>query len=572
MTKQKIELEQRILQAVFFINANTPITRLPTEVLAKIFSLTHPRGPPQRYLDTDRSSSTRDPPWYPMVAVCRDWRSVVYGTPALWWFAHVTDATSLDTFQHTLSMSGTQPVDIIIEDRNDISAFVLELHAHSTRINLLHVRNVSCDQGDFIEELVQKPLPAVRTLQLWFDPTLFEIDVEDDRFANAQVFDLEFKGKCHLPQLSELSLRGVGLQGPLPGLGDSVPSLTRLELRDSISPDCNIVEFMEFLQLFPELESLTLVRFRPWDDGFDDMDVDLESLEPLPIVAFTPKLLRLHVEDIDLCVARMLSGFAVPVSTTVTIVKLISPNDAMETRRLHEILARPLDSCLPANKSRLSILGQIAAARIGWSKTSVQFVAATGQGTISIGTKNAPSASRDANQDIPQAVTRLLSQSPLVTLCIDGLGRSKFSVEQWSLVFKQLPRLRKLAVFADHCANRSRNNVKILRGALARTLSDGSPLCPSLEELYLDNPSLETDAVFASVLKGLLLTRSARLKSLYYELDAAESQLPNQRPSSSPEMVHAAEAIRATLEGCAEVVHCSYERYGRFLEVSVLSM
>ena len=573
MTKQKNELEQRILHTASFINAHTLINRLPTEILVEIFFLTHPRCSPQLYIDTESSSNTRDLPWYPMVAVCRYWRSIVHGTPRLWWLVHVTNTTTLDAVGHTLSMSGTQSVDVIIEDCDDIKDFMDELLRRRPRINLLHVQNVPCHQGEYIETFVHKPLPALRTLQLWFDPTLFEFDVEDDRFANAQVFDLEFKGQYHLPQLSKLSLRGVGLQGPLPGLGDSVPSLTRLELRDSISPDCNIFEFMEFLKLFPELESLTLARFRPWDDGFDDMLVDLDSLGPLPIVTFTPKLQRLHLEDIDLCIARMLSGFAVPVSTTVTIVKLVSPNDAMEPRTLHEILAQSLDSCLPANKTGLPILGQITGARIAWSKTSVQFVAAsTGKATVAIGMKNALLATRDADQDIPHAVTRLLAQSPLDSLCIDGLGGSKFSIEQWSCIFKQLPRFRKLAVYTDHRANRSRNNVKVLLVALTRPLPDGTPLCPDLEELYINNPSLETDAAFASVLKALLLTRSTRLKSLYYELNPTQSQLLNQRATRSPEMVHAAEAIRATLEGCAGIVRCSYDRCERLLEVSVLSV
>ncbi|KAI0704659.1 hypothetical protein C8Q76DRAFT_801572 [Earliella scabrosa] len=567
MTKQKNELEQRILHTASFINAHTLINRLPTEILVEIFFLTHPRCSPQLYIDTESSSNTRDLPWYPMVAVCRYWRSIVHGTPRLWWLVHVTNTTTLDAVEHTLSMSGTQSVDVIIEDCDDIKDFMDELLRRRPRINLLHVQNVPCHQGEYIETFVHKPLPALRTLQLWFDPTLFEFDVEDDRFANAQVFD---QGQYHLPQLSKLSLRGVGLQGPLPGLGDSVPSLTRLELRDSISPDCNIFEFMEFLKLFPELESLTLARFRPWDDGFDDMLVDLDSLGPLPIVTFTPKLQRLHLEDIDLCVARMLSGFAVPVSTTVTIVKLVSPNDAMEPRTLHQILAQPLDSCLPTNKTGLPIVGQITGARIAWFKTSVQFVAATGKATISIGMKNALLAARDADQDIPHAVTRLLAQSPLVNLCIDGLGRSKFSIEQWSLVFKQLPRLRTLAVFTNHRANRSRNNVKAFLDALALTQPDGTPLCPNLEELYINNPSLENDAVFASVLKARLQRRSARLRSLYYELDPAP--VSNQRSPPSLEFVHAAEAIRATLEGCAEVVHCSYERCERLLEDELMNL
>ncbi len=283
-------------------------------------------------------------------------------------------------------------------------------------------------------------------LQIWFDPEDEADEDEDEAF----MFELK---PDHLPRLSELSLRGVGLQGPLPWNTDWPILLTRLELRDSTSPDCNIAELMFLLQKCHNLEDLTLVKFRPWDPDFD-VFTDPTTLDELPIVEFTPKLQRLVVEDLVAYTARLLSGFSVPVSTNVFVIKLV--DDLPAQRTFGELSEALFSSCLPTDRSGFPILQQLD--RVHVLDCWVYAVARAGQTTFAIGVKDPPRVR--ASCGLLRGLRSFQQDSPLVELCIDEFCERVCDGEGESALHP-FPQLKKLAVFVhgDHSAARGEREI-----------------------------------------------------------------------------------------------------------------
>ncbi|KAI0750375.1 hypothetical protein C8Q74DRAFT_1373976 [Fomes fomentarius] len=529
MLKQRKDLDRRILAKARVVNSFRPINRLPVELLVKTFCLVHDRPDYNYILDHRTQPIEYDPPWYPMVAVCHHWRMIVLGTPMLWWLVH--PQTTFGEFTTVLSRSGNRSIDVILEKINKIELLTDALVPHLSRITTLHIRDTNNDEADEFLDFVHKAFPALYKLQMWFDPE-DEVDKEDEEAEEdddeSEVFMFELKPN-HLPRLSELSLRGVGLQGPLPWDTDWPLLLTRLELRDSTSPDCNIAEFMFLLQKCQNLEDLTLVRFRPWDQDFD-VFADPATLDELPLVEFTPKLQRLVVEDLEAYTARLLSGFSVPVSTNVFIIKLVVHPHAQRT--FGELCKVLFSSCLPTDRSGFPILQQLDRVHVHQSSSSVYAVARAGQTTFAIGVKDPPCAG--ASCGLLRGLRSFLQDSP------------------WWIFLKKLS----VFVYGDHYAARGErdrilNALKIAYGGgggdTATTL-----LCPNLEELHLNVPPTKKMDAINALRKALVARQSQsaakRLKSLYVELGRGKHE-----HGVPPQSLKKLDAALSRLRACADM-------------------
>lgn len=488
------------------------------------------------------------------LAICRnrDADAVVY---------HTRRVRRLKTI---LSRSGNQPIEVVLDKLKDVDLFTDALNTHLSRISTLLIRDTVRDEAQAVSRLVHKTFPTLRRLHVWFDP--------QSRRGHSELFLLKSKVE-RLPQLVELSLRGVGLQGLL-DCGSSIrSSLSRLELRDSTSPGCHIRDLMWFLQRCSSLESLTLARYRPYDPDFHVL-ADLTTINPLPVVEFTPKLRQLVVEDLDVYTARLLSAFSVPVSTNVTVIKLISPDDVDEVR-FSNLVDESFDTCLPPDRSRLPILNHLVRARISQSGSSIYAVAHSGESTFSIGVKSLTVL--PISHDLLFGLGSFLDQSPVVELCIDGIRNLSHSgFEDWCTVLEQVSQLKKLTVFVDTRPSTTGMDVDML-GGLWDALSvevddDDTPICPDLQELSLNG--LGDDGGGVSTLRDALLARagdksSKQLKSLYVELGEAKTLIT---PSRSPEDLQAIEeAARIALRPCADVVQCSHRQCPRVLQASIWS-
>ena len=220
MLKKKAELERRIPEVASFINANRPINRLPVEILVTIFDLVHSGLP--YMLCIARENFPREPPWYPMIAVCRLWRDIVSSTPKLWWLVHVVPEISAEVLKSVLCKSGNCPIDVIMEGIEDDDSPTETMMDHSSRIATLHIQDVDRTQADALLGLVHQHMPTLTELRIWLDPWTTDLDGEGE--SEAEVFMLDIQANNH-PKLSTLSLRGVGLDCLDDG---SVPFLTEL--------------------------------------------------------------------------------------------------------------------------------------------------------------------------------------------------------------------------------------------------------------------------------------------------------------------------------------------------------
>ncbi|KAI0704663.1 hypothetical protein C8Q76DRAFT_801575 [Earliella scabrosa] len=550
MLKKKAELERRIPEVASFINANRPINQLPVEILVTIFDLVHGGLP------------------YMMCIIS----SPLPPGPKLWWLVHVVPEIRADVLKFVLSKSGNCPVDVILEGLEDAKTPTETLLDHSSRIATLHIQDVSRTQADILSKLVHQHMPTLTELRIWLDP--WKTNLIGEVVSEAEVFMLDIHTNSH-PKLSTLSLRAVGLDGLDNG---AVPCLTELELRDIITPDCAINDFMRFLQSCPALKSLTLVRFRPHEPEFDVLS-DPNDFEALPIVTFTSTLRALFVEDLDVYAARLLTAFSVPVSTHVTVIKLVDLVDSDELRTAAEVLNQPFYSCLPADRSKLPIFQRICRAYISQDSVdrSLYFVASADEhtGRVSIGVKDS-SKSSSPRRNLPLEVATLLAQSPLTDLCIDHLRDIGPPREQdrWSRALEPLTEIRKLAVFAsDRHGQRVALNVQnSLAPVMNARAADGTPLCPHLEELALSYvPSSENELQFPKALDSALRERETALghgiKLLYIELVAPSpyNSLEGGRISRRTQEV-IENNIRAVLSDRADAVQCSYDRRDQELE------
>ncbi|RDX44449.1 hypothetical protein OH76DRAFT_1093557 [Lentinus brumalis] len=373
-------------------------------------------------------------------------------------------------------------------------------------------------------------MPNLRTLSMWFDPELVDLF---DLLSHAvhgtlpieerEVFMLELSLDCY-PELRELSLRGVGLQGPLPcilGNPFPFPNLTLLELRDSIDPDCNIVEFVEFLGQCRCLQYLTIVRFRPMDRDFDTV-VSHDLLRPLPVVALAPTLRRLVLEDIDRYIARLLSAFTVPASTDIFLTKLVTTRDPNELRLAADLVEEGFLTALPDDTTRLPLVNLLTGVHFYLSHHSACLVADAGERSMSISIKVDRDCPLKLSPHIQGDIAELAAANEAILgLTLVNVGDPKFGSHDLGDILYSIPQMKTLSAFSVRPPQREgfRSFVDDVVETICQT--DVNDQCTALEELNLNCLQPSDDEGLIATLETLLQRRRSQgmpLKRLRIEL------------------------------------------------------
>lgn len=119
-TSQVIQLQNTLEQALGAVlslrNDFSPINRLPTETLSCIFDLVCAQY--QDYGLTLPRNAAR------LAQVCGRWRSNVISTPLLWSTIHISQKTQPEFIALCLERSKDVPLEIILEMRGGLSAFI----------------------------------------------------------------------------------------------------------------------------------------------------------------------------------------------------------------------------------------------------------------------------------------------------------------------------------------------------------------------------------------------------------------------------------------------------------------
>ncbi|RPD70130.1 hypothetical protein L226DRAFT_257850 [Lentinus tigrinus ALCF2SS1-7] len=493
MLRQPSDLGKRISNTIAFIDANRPINRLPFELLVTIFRLVHEDLDKHQYTDSYVDCVGRSPPWYPMVAVCRHWRSVVCATPMLWCLVQIGPKTTAHCLDLVLSRSKDLPIAVNVYSLPNVVPFGEVLVRHRARITSFHVQGVTRAPSSFIHNFVQASMPNLRTLSMWFDPFLVDPTTEEDEddlpIDEQEVFMFGISRHRH-PELQELSLRGIGLQGTLPyGSRDRPPNLTHLELRDSNDPDCDLPEFVLFLGACRHLQTLTLVRFRPYDEDFDTIIIP-DALNPLPIVELAPTLRSLFIEDIDAYIARLLTGLVVPATTDLSFTKLITPRDTGEVREAWELLEHGFLTVLPERKSGLPLFSLVTGVHLALSDSSACLIADAGQHSMTITIKVVPDGSFDVSPDVEGDIEQLAAANDSITeLTIANVGDLRIWREPLKTTLLHLPQLRTLTALTVEPPLESDSSLEVeLLKSIVQTIEqpDTGEACLALEELNVN--------------------------------------------------------------------------------------
>lgn len=119
-TFQVIQLQNTLEQALEAVlslrNEFSPINGLPTETLNHIFDLVCTHGQDENRAHARHATK--------LAQVCSQWRSNVISTPLLWSAIHVSQKTRPEFVALCLERSKGVPLDIILEIRGGLSAFI----------------------------------------------------------------------------------------------------------------------------------------------------------------------------------------------------------------------------------------------------------------------------------------------------------------------------------------------------------------------------------------------------------------------------------------------------------------
>ncbi|KAH9030291.1 hypothetical protein EDB84DRAFT_213321 [Lactarius hengduanensis] len=225
-------------------NALAPISSLPSEILATIFSFlrlpTSGKSPLGRETDYDLS-------WLHVTHVCHEWREVALDHPFLW--SHV-DFTTLTPAGATEILARAKSVPLYLEayipNGPRISTFEQELQVHVSHICHLAIRTGPTRLQGVLEGLVS---PA---------PTLEYLSLTGDKYGSV--------GQLSVPVL-------VPVPAPVPVtlFDGSTPRLSRLELRYcDISWKSPLFRGLKHLKI-SRLSAGARPRLSFWLDALDEM-------------------------------------------------------------------------------------------------------------------------------------------------------------------------------------------------------------------------------------------------------------------------------------------------------------
>lgn len=149
-------------------NALSPVSRLPDELLATVFTLYA-----RQYHIADwakvknfATPAARVPPWVWVSYVCRRWRMVALGCPTLWTYAFFVSRTWMTALLQRSQMAPLR-VRMDLTYYSTRRSLLLEmLFEHLPRMEEFHLRGLSADAASSVVSKLLDPAPLLRSFQL----------------------------------------------------------------------------------------------------------------------------------------------------------------------------------------------------------------------------------------------------------------------------------------------------------------------------------------------------------------------------------------------------------------------
>jgi hypothetical protein len=271
--RQKIDKE--ILDALDLVlrlktcrNTLAPISRLPTEILSKIFiSLAH-----HFYFHDD---DDKELSWIPIVtAVCGHWRAIALECPSLWCL--ISSSSPIWT-EEMLKRSKMAPLVVTVESSTIMRDSIHSALDHISRIKEVHLVASQPDMTELFDRIDKRTAPLLQSLHL---ENPLPIRVPDNKFTLPETLLVSNR-------LQRLELVHCNMSWNSPILRN----LVHMKLHNTSPP--TITELLEALERMPLLETLDLNGSLPVvsSDSFRPLEikriVHLSHLETLRLSSTT---------------------------------------------------------------------------------------------------------------------------------------------------------------------------------------------------------------------------------------------------------------------------------------------
>ncbi|KAI0708722.1 hypothetical protein C8T65DRAFT_649842 [Cerioporus squamosus] len=288
-------------------------------------------------------------------------------------------------------------------------------------------------------------MPMLEELSIAFTSSPPELDLGEfsPRYEEDTELFLWAPRVEQFPRLRSLSLgRAVSIQGSMPVF----PTLRKLDFHDFLPAPFTLHEFANFLLQHPDLEELSVRKYRP-------------TIEKIHAPFALPgKLRKFSLEDNAHYAKPFLSSFLIPPDVDVT---LIRARDYMDHGDFGADLDEITDNLdvpgmqtatrlLPDDRSLLPILPLVHKVVVRREFESFHsIIGTTPSGNI---VELSGRASDDDEMDVRDGhkllrdVVSIFSGAPIVELCIQSHGSSRIEEEDWILALNAFPTLERLSI------------------------------------------------------------------------------------------------------------------------------
>ncbi|KAI0314882.1 hypothetical protein OF83DRAFT_1134880 [Amylostereum chailletii] len=296
--KELAALDAVVSRIRFRRNSLAPVCSLPREILATIFEL----YALQFQIDVEclpegrKKSISQDPldqsgiGWVvSLTHICRHWRSIALGSPALWRYVNLDGG--IEWWNEIIIRSGAMALHVVLSDRQTCDTRLNELgiarikptcvlksiqrdspssththtHTHTDRIRSLQVDGCPGNAAQLLSSL-GKPAPILQELAVRFHHRANRFDVERTNFMLPENL---FSGSA--PRLRSIRLRDCSL----PWTSPLLRNLAHLRLvSDPVNQRAlfqwqartgSLVDPLNVIETMPFLETLSLVEVLPHD-------------------------------------------------------------------------------------------------------------------------------------------------------------------------------------------------------------------------------------------------------------------------------------------------------------------
>jgi len=236
-------------------NALAPISRLPPEIIAIIFSFLSLPREYVRLLTGDKQDNLA---WLRVSHVCYRWREIALNQPRFWSRIDFTTLTSAGATE-VLSRSKMAPLELeanlscVHWEGDRVDAFGKQLSSHVSHISRLNITADFADLQTIIEQLAS-PAPAVEWLSLVVDETHPRMGIPSNAIIPHALFD------GTVPRLSRLQLDHCDISWTSP----LFKSLRILELQTlSLHARPSVEEWLDAMEQMLQLETLVVNHATP---------------------------------------------------------------------------------------------------------------------------------------------------------------------------------------------------------------------------------------------------------------------------------------------------------------------